>query len=360
MLVPVIAAVLYGQVAAQPSIQADGNSITFQAPQGGVTITSRDGLVINRGSGQIDVTGQLSQLQASVSMMQSSMAEMAYAATMQSTMQSTMMAEMHDNHTAEIASLQRQVTNAVSDVTAVVAADHGTAIDQLDTRIDGQVNASTNGFNSVEARLNALEYNWWNYSEAGSIFGNGDFEDADGNAVNMSDLNSFRSSVGGAGMPIISLAEGDRPDSMQTHGKVLRYALRIGTSGCTDPDNFDCPNSYRMDTTPMTHGNFCPGTYRFSAWARVTDDFNGQDQLLHNRFYLAGGASQGWGSEPGTGVEVGAFPSSYTWQRIVVAVEVRRPAARVMLALGYPSLHTVGYMDITGVDLRRLGGDGSC
>ena len=31
-----------------------------------------------------------------------------------------------------------------------------------------------------------------------------------------------------------------------------------------------------------------------------------------------------------------------------------------MLALGYPSLHTVGYMDITGVDLRRLGGDGSC
>ena len=119
------------------------------------------------------------------------------------------------------------------------------------------MNASTNGFASSEARLDALEDNYWNYTEANGIFTNGDFEDDAGAAANISELTSFRESVGGDGFSIVRLEDGDRPPSSLTHGKVLNYALRVGRSGCTDPDNSDCEASCHallsMPRSPPSH-----------------------------------------------------------------------------------------------------------
>jgi hypothetical protein len=310
-----------------PSIAANGRNVEITADGGVVNVNSRDGLRITSASGQpVDVGGQLSQLQSSIAAMQSSIADMS---------------------TVQEAIVGREVGRMSS-------------IQQLTARIDAQVNASTNGFASSEARLDALEYNYWNYTEANGIFSNGDFEDGAGAAANMSDLSIFRESVGGDGYSFIRLEDDDRPPSSQTHGKVLNYALRVGRSGCTDENNGDCPSSYRVDTQMSTHGTFCPGTYQFSAWARVTDDFNGRDQIFHHRFFFPSGPPQAYATDQGGGVETGAFPQSFTWERIQVSIRLRRPALRFFLAVGYPALHSAGYFDVTGVDVRRLGGDASC
>jgi len=107
----------------------------------------------------------------------------------------------------------------------------------------------------------------------------------------------------------------------------------------------------------------CAGSYMFSAWARRSSDWAGRDLIFHHRWFPApgtGGRTQSWGTEPGTGVEIGAFPRGTAWQRIEVSTRLNRDARQLALYLAYPWRSAGGHVDITGIDVRRIGGPGNC
>ena len=56
--------------------------------------------------------------------------------------------------------------------------------------------------------------------------------------------------------------------------------------------------------------------------------------LLHCRFFLNGGGEATFSASSEGNVQIGAFPTSFAWQRIEAAVNVPRPASRLDVYLG--------------------------
>lgn len=69
---------------------------------------------------------------------------------------------------------------------------------------------------------------------------------------------------------------------------------------------------------------FCPGVYRFRAWARATSDYDGVPMIMHARITGTGSRNFVFSEFDGDIAKaVGAFPRDPdTWQQIEVAIEV--------------------------------------
>ena len=85
-------------------------------------------------------------------------------------------------------------------------------------------------------------------------------------------------------------------------------------------------------------------------------------QLLHNRFFLGGGlgVAVAYAHNTATGAAIGAFPGSSEWQQVTGSVVLSRRATEMSVYVGYPTQNTRGWVDVTGYQIIRLGGLGSC
>jgi len=83
-------------------------------------------------------------------------------------------------------------------------------------------------------------------------------------------------------------------------------------------------------------------------------------QLLHCRFWYEGGGTATFTHNFNDGAVIGAFPRSSEWQQVTGSVVVSRRASRLWAYLGYPTRNTRGWVDVTGFQILRLGGLGSC
>lgn len=373
-LAPVLVAV---SAQTAPSIEANGVNVMITA-SGSTVIASQD-LIVQQGgqttnvmesmSAMSTLMGQLStansQMSAAMSAMSTNVAAQSTRVASQSTAVAQQLVDIDAraraaDDSSAIDDLQGQIDTAAA---AAAAADHSEVIATLTATVNTQINATTNGFADLRARVTVLEDHVWNTTANTSIFRNGDFEDADGQAAHVPGY-ELRYPSSESAISLISLDADNRPPTVH-FGKTLNHALRIGTgtnNPCTDLSDEGCYVEYLLVSDSQIWPKMCRGRYQFSAWARRSADWSGFDMLFHHRWWPYGGGSahQQWAAAAGTGSETGSFPSGTEWERIEVTVMNGRDSRSLQLYLGYPWLSTSGHVDITGLDVRRIGGPGNC
>jgi hypothetical protein len=340
---------------AVPSIEAEGQNVVVSAP-GGVVSFDAQAVVIQGVTGgvNLDIGASISSMMSTNTLLTQQVASLATAASSAALTASS----ISTAQSSEIWSLQSQL--AATDQRAVDA-DHTAVIGTLNTSLLALVNASTVGFNEIEARLNPLEDHIYNASMQRPIFGNINFEDGDGNQTNMIGF-----SPGGSmgNYQIMRLAPGDQPPGQQppwAGGRNYTRAVRLGL-GVTDRrvTEYELHTDAVQLDSPWHISTMCPGVYRMTAWARRSDDYNGAQMLFHSRFWYEDGSTTIFAHNQNDGAVIGAFPRSSEWQQVTGSLVVSRRASRLWTYLGYPTRNTRGWVDVTGFQILRLGGLGSC
>lgn len=328
----------------QPAIEATQQDVTVHAENFFIK-TQRDNTV------GMNVGDKISQLETLINLISQQVTAVNRSAQ-------TRADQLHNDIMNDHMTMNQSVGQIQNDLQATQA-----HVAQLEGIVNRTANATDTGFTELRDRLDLLESHYWNATDAQNILGTyGDFED-NGNATHISHYNRDLS-YGLQWQSLVALQAGDRPPVTPRWG-TLTYALQLGPGVCTGSDS-SCFGEYEVNVDGR---NFCAGVYELKAWARVTNNFNGARMLLHNRFWFVGGGALTWGHEytqtpqsVGVGEELGAFPRSYDWQQIQATMRIPpgRVANRFALYLGYPFRGDQGYVQVTGLEMSRVGGDGAC
>jgi hypothetical protein len=110
-------------------------------------------------------------------------------------------------------------------------------------------------------------------------------------------------------------------------------ALRLGPSSSG--------GEYQLDIYPTDAPT---GMYTITAWAMVTDDYDGTEQILHSRFYSSSGE---------IGTTGGGWPTQTdTWEQISVTFD-SSSAVPTMISwyVGYPEKNSNGYIYVTNLQI---------
>src|SRR5690606_2162850 len=101
-------------------------------------------------------------------------------------------------------------------------------------------------------------------------------------------------------------------------------------------------NTCEYEVHPKNGYSLTPGIYTLSLYAYVSPDWDGQEQLLHSRWYYDGGQTR---------TTHGGFPSQRgRWERISTTIDLSGVTSieRMDFYIGYPQRSTRGYVLVTG------------
>lgn len=245
-------------------------------------------------------------------------------------------------------------------VTSLAAfADQAAALNSSAEALIALQETMRGGIVSLSSRVQFLEDEYTKDKEYTQLLGNSGFEDADGKKADILGWDGAKYSDGYPEglMEIVPLGSGMGPPGAVDYKFALQFSPKEGAQ-----------MEYQMSRSPKnqkTHPVMCPGTYRWRAWMKVSEDYDGQEMALHTRFLFSDGKTRAWAHNPtkgsGDGAALGAWPGERgVWEHVEAAMRITKQAKNFLFFLGYPTKGTKGKLWFTGVQAERLGGDGSC